>query len=155
NHAYALDVSGYTVVPGQVSVSNLEEMRSASARAIEATEKISATKKLKYTVREKYYRGVRCMYCWGDVFVRLLENESMHGIASLLMDRYQLWDLSVLSALPSPPGADDSTLIWHRDFFGFQHGTQSPGHLWFFFCLDDMTPENGATWVVPGSHRLS
>ena len=28
-----------------------------------------------------------------------------------------------------------------------------PAHLWFFLCLDDTTPENGATWIVPGSHR--
>jgi ectoine hydroxylase-related dioxygenase (phytanoyl-CoA dioxygenase family) len=25
--------------------------------------------------------------------------------------------------------------------------------LWFFFALDDCTAENGATWVVPRSHR--
>ncbi len=155
NHAYALDVSGYTIVPAQVSAGDLEEMGAASSRAIDAVEKISATRKLKYTVREEYYRGVRCMYCWSDVFLRVLENEAMHAIASLLMERYRLWDLSTLSALPSPPEAQDGTLIWHQDFSGFHHGTQSPGHLWFLFCLDDLTPGNGATWIVPGSHRLS
>jgi ectoine hydroxylase-related dioxygenase (phytanoyl-CoA dioxygenase family) len=30
-----------------------------------------------------------------------------------------------------------------------------PPYLWFFVCLDDTTPQNGATWVVPGSHHVS
>src|SRR5207244_12745681 len=103
----------------------------------------------------EYYEAVRCLYCWGDACVRLLEHDTLHGLAALLMGKYRLWDLSVLSALPTPPTASAATTSWHRDFRHIIAGTPVPGHLWFFLCLDDLTGENGATWVVPDSHRLS
>jgi ectoine hydroxylase-related dioxygenase (phytanoyl-CoA dioxygenase family) len=41
----------------------------------------------------------------------------------------------------------------HQDFSLPFHGSPRPFYLWHFVCLDDVTPENGATWVIPGSHR--
>jgi ectoine hydroxylase-related dioxygenase (phytanoyl-CoA dioxygenase family) len=56
--------------------------------------------------------------------------------------------------LPTPTEAPAATTSWHRDFAGLHFGTAVPGYLWFFVCLDDVTCDNGATWVVPGSHRI-
>jgi ectoine hydroxylase-related dioxygenase (phytanoyl-CoA dioxygenase family) len=153
NHAYALDVSGYTRLPGQIGQTDLEELRQSADRAFAAAR--VAIQKQNSTGGTEYYEAVRCLYCWGDACVRLLGHETIHALASLLMEQYCLWDMSVLKALPTPPTATAATTSWHRDASGLHWGAQIPGYLWFFVCLDDLTPENGATWVVPGSHHRS
>lgn len=42
---------------------------------------------------------------------------------------------------------------WHRDLPYLQHTT--PNLITCMICLDDMTPENGATAVCPGTHRIA
>src|ERR1051326_5951146 len=152
-HAYALDVSGYTILPSQVDRKELDLLRACADRALE-TARASGIQ-LKHTGTTAYYKAVRCMYCWGEACERLLEHEAVHALASRLMGNYQLWDMVVMNALPTPAGAKAATTSWHRDADGLLLGTRLPAYLWFFLCLDDATPENGATWVVPGSHRIS
>lgn len=45
-----------------------------------------------------------------------------------------------------------STFIWHRDLPFLYHST--PNLITAMVCLDAMTEENGATVVLPGSHKL-
>ncbi|MBM3265134.1 MAG: phytanoyl-CoA dioxygenase family protein, partial [candidate division Zixibacteria bacterium] len=42
-----------------------------------------------------------------------------------------------------------------QDFTLPFHGAPRPFYLWHFVCLDDVSPENGATWIIPGSHRAT
>jgi hypothetical protein len=152
NHAYALAVSGYTSIPQQIELSALESMRAAADLAIEAENR--SEQKQPFTLITNYYKAVRCMYCWDAAYMRLLEHPTIHALAALLMGEYQLWDMALLSALPADKSTNAATTAWHRDFTGLYRGTQMPAYLWFFVCLDDVTPENGATWAVPGSHRI-
>lgn len=155
-HIYALSASGYTRVPAQVTGTDLDLLRDAADRAMAAAqEKIRKGEKLKHTGGSEFYHASRCLYCWDDAFVRLLDFEPIHALATRLLNPYLLWDLSVLSALPTPGTAKAATTSWHRDYAGMMIGGHHPGYLWFFLCLDDATPENGATWVVPGSHRTT
>lgn len=45
-----------------------------------------------------------------------------------------------------------SAFRWHRDLPYLEHTT--PNLITAMLCLDPMTPENGATVVLPGSHRV-
>jgi ectoine hydroxylase-related dioxygenase (phytanoyl-CoA dioxygenase family) len=45
-----------------------------------------------------------------------------------------------------------SKFCWHRDLPYLQH--TSPNLITAMLCLDEMTEENGATVVLPGSHRI-
>ena len=45
-----------------------------------------------------------------------------------------------------------SKFVWHRDLPYLQHST--PNLLTAMLCLDDMTEQNGATVVMPGTHRI-
>jgi ectoine hydroxylase-related dioxygenase (phytanoyl-CoA dioxygenase family) len=58
----------------------------------------------------------------------------------------------VLEALPLPKNAQLGAYDWHRDFPPLSTN-EKPAYMWIFFCLTDTTPENGATWILPGSHR--
>lgn len=46
-----------------------------------------------------------------------------------------------------------SVLRWHRDLPFLQHST--PNLITAMLCLDDMTQANGATVVLPGTHRIA
>jgi len=154
-HAHALAVSGYTTLRKQIDPAELEQLRKETERALAASRVArKAGRKLAYTGSSAFYEATRCLYCWGDASRRLLEHESIHALAGLMMGKYLLWDLSALSALPTPADAKAATTGWHRDFGGPHCGSETPSYLWFFVCLDDVTPDNGATWLVPGSHRL-
>lgn len=50
------------------------------------------------------------------------------------------------------PGAS-SAFVWHRDLPYLYHST--PDLITAMVCLDPMTAQNGATVVLPGSHRLA
>ena len=45
-----------------------------------------------------------------------------------------------------------SKFVWHRDLPYLNHST--PNLITAMLCLDPMTPENGATVVLPGTHRI-
>ena len=45
-----------------------------------------------------------------------------------------------------------SSFVWHRDLPYLQH--TSPNVLTAMLCLDEMTESNGATVVLPGTHRI-
>jgi hypothetical protein len=46
-----------------------------------------------------------------------------------------------------------SKFIWHRDLPYLEHS--SPNLITAMLCLDDMTEQNGATVVLPGTHRIA
>lgn len=153
HHIYALEVSGYTCLRRQLDASAVEELRACADRGLAALE--AAIRGGRVEKKSDRYRTVRCMYVWGDACVQLLEHNAIHSLASQMMGSYQLWDMAVLAVFPSLEATLPSAVGWHRDFAGPHFGTEIPSYLWFFVCLNDLTPENGATWVVPGSHRVT
>ena len=52
----------------------------------------------------------------------------------------------------NPPGEEYSAGKWHRDF-PYQHFTSSTIGVTSLYCVDDFTISNGATAVIPASHR--
>jgi ectoine hydroxylase-related dioxygenase (phytanoyl-CoA dioxygenase family) len=155
-HAFAVDVSGYTVIPAQVSESELVELRDASQRALAAVwAHRQAGGKLKHVAIGTYNRAALCLYAWSDTCVRLLEHETIHNLSARLFGNYRLWEQSVLTAEPREDKSVECG--WHRDFgdsINFHTLKSVPSYLRFFICLSDITLANGATWVVPGTHRV-
>ena len=50
--------------------------------------------------------------------------------------------------------SDQIINMWHRDLNYLHFTTSKPFGINIFFCIDDFTPENGATYMLPGSHRF-
>src|SRR5919202_5673130 len=93
-HAYAVDVSGYTILPAQVGSTDLDDLRLCADRALAAARvALRAGQKLKHTYTSEYYEAVRCLYCWGDVCVRLLEHDKVNGMAAPLIGKDQRRDM--------------------------------------------------------------
>jgi hypothetical protein len=154
-HAYSLEVSGYTIIPCQLSPRELAELRKVSNTALAAVRKaLRKGESVPLTPGSQYYEAASVLYCWGPAAFALLEHPLVLGLADMLLKDYLLNDLSVFSALPAPKDSISiATTGWHRDCHNFNIGGLS-GCLWFLFYLDPFTAENGSTWIVPGSHRL-
>lgn len=86
----------------------------------------------------------------------LLEQRLATVVTALLGDHYRV---SFTTALVNHPGNDRGQ--WHADWPFIQTlGARLPApypdaviHLTALFMLSDFTPETGATYVLPGSHR--
>ncbi|MGF6264134.1 ectoine hydroxylase-related dioxygenase (phytanoyl-CoA dioxygenase family) [Paraburkholderia youngii] len=61
--------------------------------------------------------------------------------------------LNQQNALVNPPGEAYSQAAWHRDL-PYQHFVASrPIAINALFCVDDFTSQNGATFILPASHK--
>lgn len=154
-HLYAILAMGFTRVPAQVVGQRLEDLRALADRGLDEARRIFNLRgKLNFTVTRPGFESCRCLYTWGDPAVQLLDLDAIHAIAEALLDDYRLWDQTALSVTPQPPEQSAMSARFHRDTGIVDTRSQKPPYLWCFLCLDDTTPENGATWVVPGSHHM-
>ena len=153
-HAYSLEVSGYTTIRSQLSPGELAGLRKASDNALAAVRRaVRSGESVPLASGSRYYEAAGVLYCWGEAAFALLEHPAVVGLADILLKDYLLNDVSVFSAMPA--SKDDISVTatgWHRDCHNFSRADSS-GHLWFFFYLDPFTTKNGSTWIVPGSHR--
>jgi hypothetical protein len=53
----------------------------------------------------------------------------------------------------NPPGETYNQGAWHRDLPYQHYVSNTPLAVNALFCVDDFTPENGSTFVLPASHR--
>lgn len=152
-HAYALEVSGYTIIPAQLTAEVTQDLCRIADRALEEVRHaMKLGLEVPFQPGSRFYEAASALYCWGDSALALLEHPTVTRMAECLMGTYYLNDLTVFSALPAPRQEACVATSWHRD--GCDLDSATAGQLWFFFYLDDGTAENGATWVVPGSHRI-
>jgi ectoine hydroxylase-related dioxygenase (phytanoyl-CoA dioxygenase family) len=85
-------------------------------------------------------------------FIELALNKNLiEVINSLIKGRFIL---NQQNGIINPPKESYSQSKWHRDL-PYQHFTSSsPLALNAVFCIDDFTCENGATFVLPSSHKV-
>lgn len=156
DHAYAVMATGFTILRNQIDASDLNELRASTDQALAAIRKAQDQGRQDPIFG---YPSTQCMYCWGDACLRLLEHEAIHGLTAALMREYRLWGYNMLARAPAEKGVEplpldlETGIGFHQDFSFPFHGSPRPFYLWHFVCLDDVTPENGATWIIPGSHR--
>ena len=154
-HAYSLEVSGYTIIPSQLSRRDLAALREVSSAALaRVRQAVGQGEEVPLASGSRYYEAAGVLYCWGHAASALLEHPVVLGLADMLLKDYLLNDVSVFSALPAPNDDSAATATgWHRDCHDFGSVGLS-GYLWFLFYLDPFTAKNGSTWIVPGSHRI-
>ena len=139
-------VQGFCVIPELLDVSQLQRQRAALAPWIEGG-----------PMGRNVFEGTRthriyAMLAKNPVFAELVA----HPISLAWAEHYlgQSCLLSACLAIDLQPG--ESAQPWHTDD---GHTSLTPPHdllgVSTFWALDDTTVENGATEVLPGSHRWS
>ena len=84
-------------------------------------------------------------------FAQLIRYEPLLDVLQVLFDstEFHFHNYKCINKAPRASGA----FVWHRDLPYLYHST--PNLITAMLCLDDMTAANGATVVLPGSHRLT
>src|ERR1022692_5103457 len=140
-----LDQQGYLVLPGLMSAELLESLRSR-VEELFREEGDRAGSEFK---QEPGARRLANLVNKGPVFEDVILTPSvLEAMGHVLGPRFKLSSLNVRSADPhsdsdQPLHADSGAVADERGFW-------VANSVWM---LDDFTPENGATRMVPGSHR--
>jgi len=140
-----LDESGYLVLPGLMGQELLAEVR-GRVEELFAGEGAAAGAEFK---QEPHARRLANLVDKGEVFERvILTPRVLEAIEHVLGPEFKLSSLNVRSADPW----GDCAQPWHADSGAIrdERGYWVCNSVWM---LDDFTPENGATRMIPGSHR--
>jgi ectoine hydroxylase-related dioxygenase (phytanoyl-CoA dioxygenase family) len=144
-HKRRLDEDGYVVLEGVMGGRLLEELRT---RIFELFEEEGEQAGSEFKTEENAHRLAN-LVDKGDVFRRaIIVPEVLDGVKHVLGPEMKLSSLNARSADPR----SDAGQPLHVDMAAIpdERGYWVCNTIWM---LDDFTPENGATRVVPGSHR--
>lgn len=87
----------------------------------------------------------------GPLFVHLATNQNLLNVLGKLIAGKFI--LNQQNGVINPPGEAYNQGVWHRDL-PYQHYVSStPLAVNALFCIDDFTLENGATFVLPATHK--
>ena len=140
-----LDEQGYVVLP---DLMDADFLASARRRVDELYEQEGETAGAEFK-QEPQSRRLANVANKGEVFLRIIDTpEVLECMAHVLGSKFKLSSLNVRSADPN----SDWVQPLHIDGGGLpdEKGYYVCNSIWI---LDDFTTENGATRLVPGSHR--
>lgn len=98
------------------------------------------------------YQTIRAPLIHGNVVFRRLATNPvlLEVLRKLIVGKFIL---NQQNGVINPPGATYNQGAWHRDL-PYQHFVSStPLAVNALFCVDDFTIENGATFVLPATHK--
>lgn len=160
SHLDELDEKGFTLIPNQLTPAQVTELGRLSVRAsdryIEEWRNGLDLREVTINPRPNFDEtpNARALYLWGDAVLDLLDHDTIHAIAGAAMpDAVHLNDV-VTNVVRRRKMPARRKWGFHRDYAPGLDADGRHRYLWFFFLLNDFTEENGATWVVPGSHRV-
>ncbi|WP_166365391.1 phytanoyl-CoA dioxygenase family protein [Pseudomonas akapageensis] len=140
---------GYAVIDAGLSRSCLEALSLAFQNTRERYIQNFGADNLKQLGE---YHTIRSLLTLGGTpFVNLALNTTLIKIIEkLIKGKFQL---NQQNGLINPPKENYNQGSWHRDL-PYQHFTSSsPLAINALFCMDDFTFSNGATYVLPASHK--
>jgi ectoine hydroxylase-related dioxygenase (phytanoyl-CoA dioxygenase family) len=147
--AETLGLLGYAVVDSGLDAADLDALRTKFA-AIHAANHASHDVEQLRTIGE--IDLLRCLLAEDTLFLSLANNPRILSLCERLMGPGFI--LNQQNGIVNPAGSDSySQSAYHRDL-PYQHFVSSrPLAINALFCLDTFTLENGATFVIPGSHK--
>jgi len=149
-HVERLRVSGVTVVPSGYSQPELEYVsRRIDELLAEQADRAGGSDKLAEIGEHETLRG--CLV-HDDAFAKLAANARVLEICRQLLGEFIV--LMQQNAIVNPPRRAHHQTACHRDL-PYQHFVSSrPLAISALFCVDPFTRENGATIVLPGTHKI-
>jgi len=96
-------------------------------------------------------RNIMELPLFDPAFVRMINHDPLLDVLEAVFDSSEFHFHNYKCIIKAPKVS--SVFRWHRDLPYLQHST--PNLITAMLCLDPMTPDNGATVVLPGSHRIA
>ena len=149
-HAERIRVSGVSVVPGGYAPDEIAYLsRRIDALLVEQADRAGG---IDILAEIGEHETLRCCLAHDEAFVRLASNPRVMDVCRQLLGDYIV--LMQQNAIVNPPGRAHRQTACHRDL-PYQHFVSSrPLAISALFCVDPFTRENGATIVLPGTHRI-
>jgi ectoine hydroxylase-related dioxygenase (phytanoyl-CoA dioxygenase family) len=141
---------GYAVVDGSYDDNDISRFSSAFDRALAATWERHGGRETLAEIDE--HNTIRALLAAERAFLDLALNANVLALCRRLISDYVV--LNQQNGIINPPnGQPYNQRAFHRDL-PYQHFVSShPLAINALFCLDDFTADNGATFVVPASHK--
>jgi hypothetical protein len=149
-HAERVRLVGYTIVDGGFSS---DEVRQLAGRIDALLERqVHEAGGLDRLTEIGEQETARCCLAYDDGFLQLVTNGPVTEVCRRLLGDYVV--LMQQNAVINPPGRTHTQTAYHRDL-PYQHFVSSrPLAISALFCADPFTRQNGATVVLPGSHKV-
>src|SRR5262245_39750585 len=148
----ALRFEGCCIVTGVIEAPVLAALRTAMYRVQDA---ILETVGIDRLARAEELGVLRLMMKWDPVFFSLLELPPVIALIDAVVSPTAVMHLQNGFILPSLQSVDGTPRVFqntfHRDFPRYLNGYMASVNT--LFAVDPFTQENGATWVVPGTHQ--
>jgi ectoine hydroxylase-related dioxygenase (phytanoyl-CoA dioxygenase family) len=145
---------GYLVVEDCVDTATLLTLRAKVERIMtdpdHVPERLRRYMDVGFSNQEATLREVMELPLFDPYFAQFIAYGRLLDVLQVLFDsaQFHFHNYKLVSKEPGPGGS----IAWHRDLPFLYHST--PNLITAMVCLNGMTEENGATVVLPGSHRL-
>ncbi|HSI50387.1 MAG TPA: phytanoyl-CoA dioxygenase family protein [Ideonella sp.] len=153
---FCLQTAGFVVLPGFVSEDQLAALLPPlTAFEAEVEHYAKTAGKVNFTHGWPLLT-TRCAYCVSEELQALAMSQRVQAMAQTYLGGAVIRDCLLQTNMPDPRSQArglGGRLSYHRDTL-WKDGPILPSYLHAFILLTDLTAENGATFVVPGSHRL-
>lgn len=147
----SIKLLGYAVVDGGYDAAQIGRFESAFDRALKLTHDRHGGRENLAKIDE--HNTVRALLGTDRLFLDLALNPAVTAVARRLVGDYIV--LNQQNGIVNPPNRQHyNQAAFHRDL-PYQHFVSShPLAINALFCIDPFTVENGATYVVPASHKM-
>jgi hypothetical protein len=99
------------------------------------------------------YHTIRAPLIHGNpLFIKLATNQNLLKVLEKLI--VGKFILNQQNGVINPPGESYKQGAWHRDLPYQHYVSNTPLAVNALFCLDDFTPENGSTFLLPATHKM-
>jgi hypothetical protein len=99
------------------------------------------------------YHTIRAPLIHGNsLFIKLATNQNLLKVLEKLI--VGKFILNQQNGVINPPGENYNQGAWHRDLPYQHYVSNTPLAVNALFCLDDFTPENGSTFLLPATHKM-
>ena len=145
-------INGFTVLNNCFKESEIEEISKSFDNTKEKFYKLYSYTHLQ-SLNE--HNGIRAPFLIDKtgIFVKLATNDKLLQLVSTLIKGS--FYLNQQNGIINPVGNIYNQGMWHRDL-PYQHFTSSsPLGINALYCVDDFTLENGSTFVLPGTHKVT
>ena len=149
----AFERNGYLAIQNVLTVAELEELRHVTDAFVEKSRNVSSNDETfdlepGHSASSPSLRRIKHPVTKHPVYARYARHDAILDIVECLLGPNLRYHNNKLN-MKNP--ANGSAVEWHQDWAFYPHTNDSI--LEVGIALDDMTVENGALMVIPGSHK--